>query len=161
MPQSQTQPTPDTKRERKKWQKQLVQNKQTHVREVERTAPSSPSEVITMLKWMTKHEDGQWHKPPGGCGGGGELWGRLKIFLTVDKLHPGYPISLSRFLTKHHVQAFRSYKCLRNKVSLSVNWSKVNLGSSLEQNWKHLSDESYIPSFNEIHYLVLKKKRFN
>ena len=32
-------------------------NKQTNVREAHRPAPSSPSEMITMLKGMTKHED--------------------------------------------------------------------------------------------------------
>ena len=32
-------------------------NKQTNAREAHRQAPSSPSEVITMLKGMTKHED--------------------------------------------------------------------------------------------------------
>ena len=34
-----------------------MQNKQTNVREAHRPAPSSPSEVITMLKGIKKHED--------------------------------------------------------------------------------------------------------
>ena len=49
------QPTPDTKR--KKDKNKRVQNKQTHARETHRQAPSSPSEVITMLKGLKKHED--------------------------------------------------------------------------------------------------------
>ena len=34
-----------------------VQNKQTNAREAHRLAPSSPSEVITMLKGINKRED--------------------------------------------------------------------------------------------------------
>ena len=49
------QPTHDTKRKKKR--QKHVQNKQTNAREAHRTALSSPSEVITMLKRMKKHED--------------------------------------------------------------------------------------------------------
>ena len=34
-----------------------MQNKQTNAREAQRPAPSSPSELITILKGMKKHED--------------------------------------------------------------------------------------------------------
>ena len=44
---------------REKWH---VQNKQTHARDAHRSAPSSPSEVITMLKRMKKHEDKEHRK---------------------------------------------------------------------------------------------------
>ena len=84
----------------------------TNARETHRPAPSSPSEVITMLKGMKKHEDKEHGKTlkyeaPRSInqksiqnkkkkhrlrtvssinyleGGGG-----VKILLTVDKLHP-------------------------------------------------------------------------
>ena len=48
------QPTPNTKK-KKKWQT-LTRIKQTSAREAHRPAPSSPSEVITMLKGMKKHK---------------------------------------------------------------------------------------------------------
>ena len=54
------QPTPDTKRKRKR----TKTNKQTNAQEGHRPAPSSPSEVITMLKCMTKHEDKEYGKTP-------------------------------------------------------------------------------------------------
>ena len=34
-----------------------MQNKQTNAQEAHRPAPSSPSEVITMLKGLKKYED--------------------------------------------------------------------------------------------------------
>ena len=37
-------------------------NKQTNAREAHRPAPSSPSEPITMLKEMKKHEDKEYGK---------------------------------------------------------------------------------------------------
>ena len=43
--------------EEEKDKSQRVQNKQTHAREAHRPAPSSPSEVMTMLKGVKKHED--------------------------------------------------------------------------------------------------------
>ena len=56
------QPTP-TRRGREKLQKnQHVQNKQTNAREAQRPPPSSPIEVITMLKGMTKHENKEHEK---------------------------------------------------------------------------------------------------
>ena len=48
-----------TPRGREKWQ-ELTRTKQTNkinAREAHRPAPSSTSEVITILKWMKKHED--------------------------------------------------------------------------------------------------------
>ena len=55
MPQSQTAVNP---RHQEKKDKNLhVQNKQTNAREAHRPAPSSPSEMITILKGMKKHED--------------------------------------------------------------------------------------------------------
>ena len=48
---------PLTPRESEKVQKKITQNKQTNAREAHRQTPSSPSEVITMLKGLTKHED--------------------------------------------------------------------------------------------------------
>ena len=52
------QPTPNTKRKRKMTKTNTHKtNKQTNAREAHRQAPSSPSEVITMLKGMKKHED--------------------------------------------------------------------------------------------------------
>ena len=60
----------------------LTRTKQTNARDAHRPAPSSASEVITMLKRKKKHED----KEHGGGGGGGG-GGGLNIFLTVHKLH--------------------------------------------------------------------------
>ena len=67
------QPTLDTKRKRKKDKNIHAQNKQTNVREAQRPAPSSPSEVIRMLKQNEKRgqrarEDFKtlstpWYKP--------------------------------------------------------------------------------------------------
>ena len=103
---------PPTPRPREKWQK-LTRTKQTYTREAHRPAPSSPNEVITMLKGMTKdqdkeHEKTLHHEAPRSINHkatqnknntgttalersvlqstGGE---GLKIFLSVDKLHPG------------------------------------------------------------------------
>ena len=55
MPQLQTAANPRHQEEEKKIKH--VQNKQTNAREAHRTALSSPNEVITMLKWIKKHED--------------------------------------------------------------------------------------------------------
>ena len=41
-----------------------VQNKQTDAREAQRPAPSSPSEVIKVLKGMMKHENKEHGKTP-------------------------------------------------------------------------------------------------
>ena len=50
------QPTPDTKRKRKKTKIYACKmNKQMHEKHI--PAPSSPSEVITMLKRLKKHKD--------------------------------------------------------------------------------------------------------
>ena len=49
------QPTLNAKRKRK--MTKTTRTKQTNAREAHRPAPSSPSEVITMLKVMTKHEN--------------------------------------------------------------------------------------------------------
>ena len=61
MPQSHTasnrSQTPDTKRKRKMTETNTCKNKQTNAREAHRPAGSSPSETITMLKEMKKHED--------------------------------------------------------------------------------------------------------
>ena len=56
MPQSQTATAanPRHAEEEKKDKNIHVQNKQTNVREAQRPAPSSPSEVIRMLKQMEK-----------------------------------------------------------------------------------------------------------
>ena len=50
------QPIPDTKRKRKRTKTNTYKTKQPNAREAHRPAPSSQSEVITMLKGMTKHE---------------------------------------------------------------------------------------------------------
>ena len=63
MPQSQNAAKPSTPRGREKWQK-ITRTKQTNAREAHRPAPSFPSEVITMLKRMTKHEDKERGKTP-------------------------------------------------------------------------------------------------
>ena len=57
VPQSQTAANPRHQEEEKNDKNEHVQNKQTNAREAHRPAPSSQSEVITMLKGMTKHED--------------------------------------------------------------------------------------------------------
>ena len=54
MPQSQTAANPRHQEEEKKDKNIHVQNKQTNVREAQRPAPSSPSEVIRMLKQTEK-----------------------------------------------------------------------------------------------------------
>ena len=61
VPQTKPQPTP-TPKGREKWQKKNNKkhartHKQTNAREAHRPALSYPSEVITMLKRMKKHED--------------------------------------------------------------------------------------------------------
>ena len=56
MPQSQTAAIPRHQMEEKK-DNLHVQNKQTNAREAHRPAPSSPSEVITVLKRVKKHGD--------------------------------------------------------------------------------------------------------
>ena len=53
------QPTPDTKRKRKMTETNTYK---TNVQQAHRPAPSSTSEVITMLKGMTKHEDKEHRK---------------------------------------------------------------------------------------------------
>ena len=57
VPQSQTAANPRHQEEENTDKTLHVQNKQTNAREAHRHAPSSPSEVITMLKGMKKHED--------------------------------------------------------------------------------------------------------
>ena len=58
MPQSQTAANPRHKEEEKKDKNIHTQNKQTNVREVQRPAPSSPSEVIRMLnKWRNEDKE--------------------------------------------------------------------------------------------------------
>ena len=52
MPQSQTAANPRHQEEEKKDKNIHVQNKQTNAQEAQRPAPSSPSEVIRMLKQM-------------------------------------------------------------------------------------------------------------
>ena len=54
MPQSQTAANPRHQEEEKKDKNIHAQNKQTSVREAQRPAPSSPSEVIRMLKQTEK-----------------------------------------------------------------------------------------------------------
>ena len=54
MPQSQTAVNPRHQEEEKKDENTHAQNKQTNVREAQRPAPSSPSEVIRMLKQTEK-----------------------------------------------------------------------------------------------------------
>ena len=54
MPQSQTAVNPQHQQEEKKDKNIHTQNKQTNVREAQRPAPSSPSEVIKMLKQTEK-----------------------------------------------------------------------------------------------------------
>ena len=59
------QPTHDTKRKRKMTKKnEQKQNKQTNAREAHGPAPSSPREVITLLKRMRKHMDNEHGKTP-------------------------------------------------------------------------------------------------
>ena len=75
MPQPQTAANPRHQEEEKKDAHIHVQNKQTNVREAKRPAPSSPSEVIRMLKQTEKRgqrarEDvktlsAPWYKPQG------------------------------------------------------------------------------------------------
>ena len=57
VPQSQTTANPQHQEKEKNDKSLKVQNKQTNAREAHRPAPSSLSEVITMLKVMTKQED--------------------------------------------------------------------------------------------------------
>ena len=57
VPQSQTAANPRHQKEEKNDKNQHVQNKQTNAREAHRLAPSTPSEVITMLKRTKKHKD--------------------------------------------------------------------------------------------------------
>ena len=54
MPQSQTAANLRDQEEEKKDKNRYAQNKQTNVREAQRPAPSSPSEVIRMLKQTEK-----------------------------------------------------------------------------------------------------------
>ena len=54
MPQSQTAANPRHQEEEKKDKNIHARNKQTNVREAQRPAPSSPSEVIRMLKQTEK-----------------------------------------------------------------------------------------------------------
>ena len=54
MPQSQTTANPQYQEKEKKDKNIHLQNKQTSVREAQRPAPSSSSEVIRMLKRMEK-----------------------------------------------------------------------------------------------------------
>ena len=56
MPQSQTAANPRHQEEEKKDKNTHAQNKQTNVREAQIPAPSSPSEVIWMLKQTEKRE---------------------------------------------------------------------------------------------------------
>ena len=73
MPQSQTTANPRHQEEEKKDKNIHAQNKQTNVQEAQRPAPSSPSEVIRMLKQTEKRgqrarEDFKtlsvpWYKP--------------------------------------------------------------------------------------------------
>ena len=56
MPQSQTAASPRHQEEEKKDKNIHAQNKQTNVRPAQRPAPSSPSEVIRMLKQTEKRE---------------------------------------------------------------------------------------------------------
>ena len=73
MPQSQTAANPRHQEKEKKDKNIYAQNKQTNVREAQRPAPFSPSEVIRMLKQMEKQrqrarEDfktlsAPWYKP--------------------------------------------------------------------------------------------------
>ena len=73
MPQSQTAANLRHQKEEKKDKNTHAQNKQTNVREAQRPAPSSPNEVIRMLKQMEKRgqrarEDSKtssasWYKP--------------------------------------------------------------------------------------------------
>ena len=60
MPQSQTTANPWHHEEEKKDKNMHVQNKQTNVREAQRLAPSSPSEVIRMLKQTKKRGQRAW-----------------------------------------------------------------------------------------------------
>ena len=62
VPQSQTAANPRHQNEEKKGQTKTKTNtcktnKQTNARGAHRPAPSSPSEVLTMLKEMKKHDD--------------------------------------------------------------------------------------------------------
>ena len=57
MPQSQAAANPRHQEEEERDNNQRVQNKHTHAREVHRTALSSRSEVITMIKGLKTHED--------------------------------------------------------------------------------------------------------
>ena len=73
MPQSQTAANPRHQEEEKKDKNMHAQNKQTNVREAQSPAPSSPSDVIRMLKQTEKRghrprEDlnslnAPWYKP--------------------------------------------------------------------------------------------------
>ena len=73
MPQSQTAANPRHQQEEKKDKSIQAQNKQINVREAQRPAPSSPSEVIRMLKQTKRRghrarEDlktvsAPWYKP--------------------------------------------------------------------------------------------------
>ena len=56
MPQSQTAANPRHQEEEKKDKNIHSQNKRTNVREAQRPAPSSPSEVIRMLKQTVDKE---------------------------------------------------------------------------------------------------------
>ena len=57
MPQLQTAANSRHQEEEKNDKNQHVQNKETNAEEVDRPVPSSPSEVITMLKGMREQKD--------------------------------------------------------------------------------------------------------
>ena len=60
MPQSQTAAHPRHQEEEKRTKNIHAQNKQTNVREAQRPAPSSPSEMIRMLKQTEKWGQRAW-----------------------------------------------------------------------------------------------------
>ena len=57
VPLSEAAANPWHQEEEKKDKNYRVQNKQANAREAHRPAPSFPVDVITMLKWLNKHED--------------------------------------------------------------------------------------------------------
>ena len=91
MPQSQTAANPLHQEEEKKGKNIHAQNKQTNVREAQRPAPSSPSEVIRMLKQTEKRGQRAWEnfKTPSAP------WYKPQSY-TELRPTPGLPVQKSR-----------------------------------------------------------------
>ena len=121
MPQSQTAANPRHQEEEKKDKNIHAQNKQTNVREAQRPAPSSPSELFRMLKQTEKRgqkaqEDfktlsAPWYKPQS---------------YTELRTTPGPPPKNYRTLTFYRIEIFASNFSEAAAISL-LNMCQVSL----------------------------------